>query len=569
MATLDELSAALVNADKAGDTEAATKLANAIQGMQSASKPTNLYAAIPETLMALGSGVAGGIAGGYAGVAQGVKNLLSPAADSPGFDLNTGLGARPSAVSSVSAADRVRQVQDAMTYVPRTSSGQALTDVASYLPQKYEQGTNWMGEAAQTGATNLGLPPEAAGGVGAAVKTALNYPQPLLRGLAAPLGRMAASSEGAAAAKNALNAPFQAEMGNFKAAGLKVSPAEANPSLFNRFMEGFSGQPKVQQLASFKNQPIIDDLARKGLGISSDTPITISALESVRKVAGKAYDAVRNAGRVETGPEYQTALNNIVSKFEGAEKDFPGMAKSDVADAVKAARVASFDASSGIDAMKIQRGMADKAFRQGDTELGKAHKAIADAIESEIERHLAKEVPAVRPEGTIKQTTPEGRPDTLAAFRNAREVIAKSYDVQKALKGEHVDARVLFKQLQKGRPVSGELETAAKFAGRFPKSAQSGTGSAPTLGGWGDIGLGALGAGGAHLGLGVGGLPLGAAGIAALLARPVIRSALLSKPYQSMTNIPTEKSSSILRLSAAIAHNPDLAILLPAMGHEP
>jgi hypothetical protein len=535
---------------KAGDlTKVSTEGLKALQGMQPpASKPSNLYAAIPEAIMAMGSGIAGSAASGLAGLGQAMSFPQAP---------------------KESAGDTVRKVQEAMTYAPRTQGGQMLTDIASYIPQKYEQGTDWLGQAAQTGATELKLPPEAAGAIGAAVKTALNYPQPLLRGLAAPLGKMLSKSESATAAGNALNAPFRGEMGNFKEAGLKISPAEANPSLFNRFMEGFSGQPKVQQLASFKNQPILDDLARKGLGIPSDTPLTVKALESVRKEAGKAYDAVRNAGRVETGEAYQKALNNIVSKFEGAEKDFPGMAKSDVADAVKAARVDSFDASSGIDAMKIQRGMADKAFRQGDTELGKAHKAIADAIESEIERHLAKEVPAVRPEGTIKQTTPEGRPDTLKAFKNAREIIAKSYDVQKALKGEHVDARVLFKQLQKGHPLSGELKTAAQFAGRFPKSAQSGTGSAPTLGGWGDIGLGALGAGGAHLGLGLGTGGLGAAGIAALLARPVIRSALLSGLKQSTLDIPTAKSSAILRIAEAVARNPDQAILLPAMGQQP
>lgn len=71
----------------------------------------------------------------------------------------------------------------------------------------------------------------------------------------------------------------------------------------------------------------------------------------------------------------------------------------------------------------------------------------------------------------------------LENFRNARNLIAKTYTVEKALNqvSGSVDARKLASQLQKGKPLTGELRSAAEFASRFPKAAQTveGMGSLP------------------------------------------------------------------------------------------
>ena len=68
------------------------------------------------------------------------------------------------------------------------------------------------------------------------------------------------------------------------------------------------------------------------------------------------------------------------------------------------------DAGNAIDAIKVLREQADKAFRTGDTGLGKASMAAASAIESQIERHLAN----------------NGNADALSALREAQ----KSKDLQ-------------------------------------------------------------------------------------------------------------------------------------------
>lgn len=337
-------------------------------------------------------------------------------------------------------------------------------------------------------------------------------------GNVAPVSRRAAAIERARQdVQQKLAAPKSAAITQAKEAGYVLPPAEANPNLLNRFLEGFSGQAKVQQLASQKNQPVTNQIARKALGISDDTPISVEVLEEVRRNAGKSgYEPVRKSGRVTADATYEAELDQIASKYSGAEKDFPKMASDEVRAAVDSAKVAEFDAGSGLDAIKIQRAKADKAFRAGDTELGKAHKAVAGAIEGQLERHLE-----------------ESGAQSLEPFRQARQVIARSYDVQKALKGNDVDARVLAAQLRKGKPLGGGLEKAAEFGERFKGAAQTGGKNAYTPVSYFDAGYGGLAGVGALMHGPEMGLAAGAA-LGATALRPAIRAGLTSGPYQRL-----------------------------------
>jgi len=346
----------------------------------------------------------------------------------------------------------------------------------------------------------------------------LGPPEAMLLSGGAPVARRAAALERARQdVRQKLGAPKDAAIAQAKEAGYVLPPAEANPNLLNRVLEGFSGQAKVQQLASQKNQPVTNQIARKALGIADDTPLSVDVLEEVRKGAGKSgYEPVRKSGKVTADTAYGNELDRITSKYAGAEKDFPKMAADDVRAAVDSARVAEFDAGSGLDAIKIQRAKADKAFRGGDTELGKAHKAVAEAIEGQLERHL---------EASGDQT--------LEPFRQARQVIARSYDVQKALKGNDVDARVLAAQLRKGKPLGGGLKAAADFGERFKGAAQTGGKNAYTPVSYFDAGYGGLAGAGALMH----GPEMGMAAAAALGAtalRPAIRAGITSRGYQRM-----------------------------------
>ena len=160
-----------------------------------------------------------------------------------------------------------------------------------------------------------------------------------------------------------------------------------------------------------------------------------------------------------------------------------------------------------MDATKVLREMADKAYRSGDTGMGKAAKQASNELEGMLERHLQA----------------QGNTEALQAFQDARKLIAKTYTVQKALNEQtgNVSAQQLANDLAKGRPLSGDLLTVAQMGQAFPKATQA-LKEAPKATSPLDFAVAGMTAGATAN-------PLAMATVA---ARPVARSMLLSGPMQ-------------------------------------
>lgn len=241
--------------------------------------------------------------------------------------------------------------------------------------------------------------------------------------------------------------------------GYVVPPADLQPGIVTELLSGLSGKIKTAQVASQRNQSITDKLVRKELGLAADDVLNADVLQSIRQQAGQAYAPVKQAGMVTADKTYMKALDDIGQTYKGASSAFPGIAKNEVGDMIESLKVGQFDSGGAVDAIKVLREQADKAFRTGDTGLGKATKEAATAIESQLERHLSA----------------TGNSDALDALREARKLIAKTYSVQKGLNSQtgEVSAQALAKQLEKGKPLSGELRTIAEMGQAFPKAMQS------------------------------------------------------------------------------------------------
>lgn len=252
-----------------------------------------------------------------------------------------------------------------------------------------------------------------------------------------------------------------------RSSGYVIPPTQANPTLGNRLLEGFSGKITTAQNASAANQGITNAKAATALGLAPDTKLTPDVLTNVRNAAGQAYDAIGAAGTIAPGQAYTKALDDIAAPYIKAAQGFPNAKPSPVLDLVESLKSPSFDASSAVAKIKELRSAADDAFRTGNTDVARASKSAAKALEDAIEDHLSQ----------------SGATGLLQQFRDARQLIAKTYSVEKALNptSGNVDARKLAAQLAKGKPLSGELKDAAEFAARFPKAAQSieGMGSLP------------------------------------------------------------------------------------------
>lgn len=243
-------------------------------------------------------------------------------------------------------------------------------------------------------------------------------------------------------------------------AGYVVPPSTSSPTGLNKILEGIAGKLTTAQLASAKNQHATNTLVKRALGLNPDAPLTLDAVQAVRREAGEAYRVIRGAGQIVADSQYTDDIGRIAAKYRGASKDFPELAKSEVDDLVAGLGKEQFDADSAVDLISILRDKADKAFRSGDPGIGKAYKDATRALESVIERNLA-------------SRGKEGA-DILKQYRMAREAIAKTYSVEKAINRTtgNVNATKLAAELAKGKPLSGELRQVAQFGQAFPKAAR-------------------------------------------------------------------------------------------------
>jgi hypothetical protein len=301
--------------------------------------------------------------------------------------------------------------------------------------------------------------------------------------------------------------------------GYTVPPTQAGGGVVNRLLEGMAGKISTLQEASVRNQAITDKLAKKSLGLSEDVVLTPEVLTGVRNEAGKIYESISNSGIIIPKKSFNDALDKIGENAVKAEINFPNATSKQILDVVGSLRKDAFDAGSAVSRIKQLRTEADMAYRAGNTELGSATKSAANALEDAIESHLTK----------------LNQPDALNKFKEARQLIAKTYTVEKAMNKTTgtVDAKNLASRLQAGKPMSGELKDIAQFAQAFPKASQM----PEKIGG--TIGISPLDytvaglTGGASL---LGGEDKASStmnSLIALLARPGARKLVLSAPMQN------------------------------------
>ena len=342
-------------------------------------------------------------------------------------------------------------------------------------------------------------------------------------GLSAATNRMTGATKNVKAAlqNKAVDEGFR----KAKEAGFAIPAAQSNPeSVIANIVDVLAGgRPRMQQAAAIKNQARVNELARKALGLSPDTPITPDTLKAIRNDAvATGYDPIKSAGMVTTRPEYNNALDKLTEQARKAKKGFAGYDDSAIIKTVEQLRTKEFDADSGISMIQQLRDDASSAYAKGDKSLGKALKGAAGAIEDEIEAHLSA----------------TGQGDALKTFREARTKIAKTFSVEKALNEAtgNVSAQKLARQLDRGAPLSGELRDialAAKLPGASLADTKYNTTGASQL----EL-LAALGAGGAGI-YGSGG-DASYAGLAAIpFARAGLRRAALSRPVTNMLGTPS------------------------------
>jgi hypothetical protein len=296
-----------------------------------------------------------------------------------------------------------------------------------------------------------------------------------------------------------LSPQMQNAVAEARQAGYTVPPTQAGGGVVNRFLEGVAGKASTLQEASVRNQDITNKLATKSLGLSEDTVLTPEVLNTIREDAGLAYEALK-------------ALPKKPAILADSTMNRAAVAEINPAKMVEDLKIARKDAEGYYNAY-------DRSAHPEDLAKAKAYKATATELENSLENY-AKEM---------------GKADLVPALRDARQLIAKTYTVEKAMNQTTgtIDAKEFAKRLQKGKPMSEELKQIGQFAQAFPKAAQmperiGGTIGISPL----DVTAAGLTSGASLLG-GEDKTTSGALGLATLLARPAARKMVLSNNMQN------------------------------------
>ncbi len=389
---------------------------------------------IVEAAGSLASGLGAQIAGGLAGLGD--------------------MGVRAFDKTALPPADVVRRVENDLTYQPRTPLGQALVKGVSWPFQELAKGANWAGGHV-TDATGSPL-------AGALTNTAIQA-LPMALGAKAP---------------DMPDVPIEAEprvapeVAQARAMGLKLTPtqAQAEGGGLGRTVESLTGTAKLERAVSRANATTAANAAAREIGIKGS--LSDSAIQATKLPHNAIYNEVGKLGEIPVDDQFRQQIGAISNPGAGSfafdtpadiaklKEGYGSLDKFDAGDAVQKVRQLRRDATSNITAR----------YNPTQQAFGFAQKHVADALESQIERHL-QNVVAATPAGE----TPKVDPTLMDRFQKARQSLAKINNVEtafKAAKGQGVSASSLAKQMERGAPLTGDLRTIAEAGQHFPRALQ-------------------------------------------------------------------------------------------------
>jgi hypothetical protein len=243
-----------------------------------------------EVGMQMATGAASFPIAGLAGVGQGVKNLFSP---------------------GMPATDRVAQVQNAMTYQPRSGAGSGMSRVVNAPFELYGKGTNYLGEKV---ADTTGSP-----AAGAAVKTLGDLAPSLIGARSAPKRPTGPRPTGTYNPEPKFNSvPTTKQLGDAAKAAYKRAE-DAGIAISSDSFDGL----KARVADTLNKEGLDRDLhpnttaALKRLTEESG-PITLEKLETLRRIALDAEDTLVKSDAKKAG-DIVDAIDEYVDNLSDAE----------------------------------------------------------------------------------------------------------------------------------------------------------------------------------------------------------------------------------------------------------
>lgn len=543
MASREELYQALRNADAAGDTAGAQKLASYIQSMPAdapspapqdpASAPVEK--AGPGNWQVANNAINKGIAGAVDSVLNLPTNVLNLGKAAVGTA--AGLLGKPEYMPELTPnPDLMRKAMTKPGFIneasePQTALQRILDTGGQFVGGSVVNPASGVRQAAGNVAKS-GL----AGLLGGAVREGTGSDMAgMAAGMLAPVGMQVAANSARASVANAAktnqqNATRNQTIEEGRKIGLVLPPTQTQDSFINNRLESIAGKAAIKQEAVNRNQSKTNAAVAKDLGLPPEADITEGKLDALRDKLAQPY---RDVVALPTPPPDRT--KGIKGSFGGqypligGDKMSPEKALHD---------------------LKQTRADAQKYWREYDRTGVVAAQDKAESLSKSAEKL----------EDYLEKTAiAAGKPELVNKLREARKEIAKTYTVEKALNlgDASISAPALGRALDQGKPLDGNMRTVAKMAlANRPFMVPASGNPTPGVSALEPIvALGGAATGGAA-GAMASGLPL---------IRGPVRKLLLSEPYQKYMAKTGVTPSKLAQMLSNLPANTDPDAILQSM----
>ena len=528
MATLEQLSAALIKADAAGNTADAKAFADAIRQMQTApgvgmpgprrsvdqipAGDTTTTTEEPRSMFHRAMGQLETIPALAAGAVSGVVTPIAQL----GHELTQGQAFTP---EGKAAAAKFGQQVSSQFYQPRTPEAQQNLQGIGAL-------------VAPLAGVHISGP---VGSVKPAVRAigdfgnaqALNAAEQL----AQPLVNRANAKAQVNLAKSYANAPQIEAAQAAQRIGVALPPEISNPTAKSKVVSTFVGHENIVSAANKANENKWTGAVKEDLGLPINSSLNAQAFDDALNKASKPYDVVRKLDTLQPTDAVVASLESarIPEQIGGKTS---AAAVNTLVDHAQELLSQGRSGAAVLDDIRQLRRNANNIYQSQKAGMAPDPAQIAQADASiKIANSL---------EDLIDSNVTD--PRTLAELQKARTRMAQIYDFERATSPAtgRVDPQVFAKMLEENKPLTGVARDIGMVAANYPSIAKVNVGGAPIaprltrsgVGGTIGFGLGTLTGTpvfGAILGAGVG------EAVNTLGARRVV-----SPAYQAANALPTD-----------------------------
>lgn len=248
--------------------------------------------------------------------------------------------------------------------------------------------------------------------------------------------------------------------------GIALNPAVSNPTLPNRAKSTLVGNRDVNAMLAKQNAPKWTELAKRDMGISTQTPLNAKGFEEARNAVSGPYEQLRRMGTMTASDDVRRALDGL--RIEEAAIGAEPSAK-------RVNRLV--DEAFG----KIEGGLDGKRVLDSIRQLRRDAQAIRNAQkvgQAPSPEKIAEADAKMRIAGVLENMVEENifDPKFKDEFRSARTALAKTYAYEDAtdFNTGQIDPVAISRLTASDNALTGIIADIGAIAGNFPEIASAG-----------------------------------------------------------------------------------------------